>query len=350
MKTMKQRLKSYRRTLRNDLRRWRQRRVFATLDPCPLMGLTYDSGGNTDGAGAQLLRIYALYALARLLKVHYIHTPLARLDYQGLQALETRQKDDTIVHTYNQIFSLPSDTDLPQDYDTVDFKDISTDDLLALRERARRENRFILARVLYPYNVTDLHTDAYGVLAQVTPFQHTAALPLRIALHVRRGDLFFAAPERLIGNQYYLRIAREITASLDRLGIPHVFELYTEVPTSAFTVTAASYGLGDMVTSDVQVTPDLDGLRDFDALPHLRKFINTDPVETLQRLATADILVMSRSAFSYLAGLLNPGGIMIYNTFRHPPMPHWLRANDTGQFAQAEFERQVEASLRQHPI
>jgi hypothetical protein len=342
MQSLSSHLKSYRRALKNRIRHWRDHRRLAALAACPLVGVTYANNGNTDGAGAQLLRIYAIYALSRLLRVNYVHTPLARLDYQGLQALETQKKDDGIVDIYNRIFSIPSDCDLPQDYECVELQDVHLNDLIRLRKKAQQNNRFILVRILYPYKITDRQPGAYGCLAKVTPFQTQASLPLRIALHVRRGDLFFAAPERLIGNQYYITIARNISAVLNQMRLAHVFELYTEIPTRAFTVTAAGYGLGNMVTSDVHIVPDQDEMRDFEVLPNLHTFINTDPVETLQRLATAHILVTSRSAFSYLAGLLNPDGVTIYYPFLHPPMPHWLVADDSGMFSETAFREQMQ--------
>lgn len=41
-----------------------------------------------DGAGAQLQRIYGIYAVSRFLGAYYIHTPLKKFGYQGLAALE----------------------------------------------------------------------------------------------------------------------------------------------------------------------------------------------------------------------------------------------------------------------
>lgn len=79
----------------------------------PNVALTYANDVIMDGAGAQLHRIYTIYALSRHLGVSYFHSPLFELRYQGLAALEKNERDAKIVERYNSLFTLPSDVVVP---------------------------------------------------------------------------------------------------------------------------------------------------------------------------------------------------------------------------------------------
>lgn len=50
--------------------------------------------------------------------------------------------------------------------------------------------------------------------------------------------------------------------------------------------------------------------------------INMNLFDTFKEMVGADALIMSRSSFSYIAGVLSDGDIH-YQKFWHPPMKHW---------------------------
>jgi FkbM family methyltransferase len=52
--------------------------------------------------------------------------------------------------------------------------------------------------------------------------------------------------------------------------------------------------------------------------------LNEDVKTTFLGLVYADILITSRSSFSYLAALLSKGTVF-YQTFWHPPLDHWIK-------------------------
>lgn len=56
-----------------------------------------------------------------------------------------------------------------------------------------------------------------------------------------------------------------------------------------------------------------------------------EPWNDFVEMISSDILVMSKSSFSYLCALLNPNAIIIYTPFWHPPLKNWLvyRSDDT---------------------
>jgi hypothetical protein len=73
------------------------------------LALTYYNSPMTDGVGAQLQRIYGIYAIARFLGASYLHTPLRRVNYQGLSSVEKNFGDPDFHVAFNAIFHLESD-------------------------------------------------------------------------------------------------------------------------------------------------------------------------------------------------------------------------------------------------
>jgi hypothetical protein len=66
----------------------------------------------------------------------------------------------------------------------------------------------------------------------------------------------------------------------------------------------------------------------------------------LDDFAAADVLILSLSSFSYLGGLLNPHGLIIYAPWWHPPLPDWLVASESGELDTAQLRTHVADSLR----
>lgn len=320
------------------------------------VAITYANDKLTDGAGSQLQKSYAIYAAARLLKVPYIHSPLSNLGWVGVAAFEKNVSSQDFVARYNNIFRIPSDIDLPQDRVVYDIDELRFGTIEQLKRQAAKNNTFILARVLDPFGITDNFPEAYQALKEISPFPAQSSSVVRVAIHVRRGDIFAVAPDRALSNAYYLAIVHQICRILEQMNLDYVFELYTEAQSQIHTVTAADgaleeyyfnhYKLTEIVLDDTRSNP----IRDFDAIPNLKKFINTDPIETMERMATANVLIICHSSFSYLPALLNHHGIVIYHKFRHSPLQNWLIADDLGQFSMQKFIEQIKAQTSIFPL
>lgn len=304
------------------------------------LALTYDNDKHTDGAGAQLQRIYGIYALSRLLKMKYIHTPLGYLDYQGIAALEANSLNQEILSKYNKIFSLPSDLTLPDKFVKYDCKNkLSLTILEQLKNEAEKNQTFILARIRYPYAITDVYPESYEVLKEISPFSFSQSSVIRIAVHVRRGDLLFIESynKRILPNQYYIQVMQQLVEIMNKLNLKYEFELYTELPTKTFTITPEHQGVSKQISESIIVDPSASKIEEFDTIPNLKKFINTDAIESMERMASAHIVIISHSSFSYLPSLLNKKGIIIYHKFWHSPLKKWIIADDNGNFAQDKF-------------
>jgi len=300
--------------------------------------ITYDNECIMDGAGSQLYRIYAIYALTRLFHVSYYHSPIKRIGYQGMISLEKNEEDLELPKRYNEKFHIPSDVEIPPDAQVRTFTFADQNILSDLIEEAKRDpKKFFLVKIAFVTTILDKRTLALECVRLISPFKKKDSPLFRVAIHVRWGDLPIGCSARLLPNEYYIAVTQKIREVLKKLNISYVCELYTELPQNTFTVTPEHHGIDGRLKEPMVLDPKQYHLEAFDLIPDLKKFINTDPIETLERLATADIVIMSRSSFSFLAAMVNQKGTAVYFPFYHSPMLGWLH-----HFPSLLFDEQLE--------
>jgi hypothetical protein len=308
--------------------------------------LTYDNKKLTDGAGAQLQRIYGIYSISRLLGASYIHSPLDRVDYQGLSALEENAADPGFHHLFNDLCQIKSDVIGPDDFHIINLPDISLEilhQLVAMFDGHETGGRPILVQLALPYGIADRFPDCYEVCKEISPFALSVRKGgvLRVAVHVRRGDLFVVDSDRMLPNIYYINVAQNVAHVLKALKIDYQLELHTEVPNKKFIVHPDYPGISNRISAAATVSPEMCRIDEFSVLPNLVRCINEPAIDSLRKLATADILVMSRSSFSYLGGILNRNGIILYHPFWHRSPTSWVTVGPTGKFNQLKFKKAV---------
>jgi transcription initiation factor TFIID subunit 8 len=117
-----------------------------------------------------------------------------------------------------------------------------------------------------------------------------------IAVHIRRPNSF---DNRLFGadtpDEYYLKVINNIRNQYNNDKL--IFHIYSQ---------------GDI--------NNFEKYKNNDTILH----IDEDICNTFIGLVAADILVMSRSSFSYTAGLLSDGIIYYHHPFYHRPASHWI--------------------------
>jgi len=318
----------------------------------PTLALTYDSTAMTDGVGAQLQRIYGIYAISRHLGVAYLHTPISRVDYQGLTALEGNSGDPEFHREFNDVFRIASDFVPAGRFHTLDLPNISLEEfhgLRALVERGATGGIPCLVRLVMPYGIADGVPDCYEVCRGVSPFASAAhgGEPLRVAVHVRRGEQVVIDSKRLLPNAYYVSVARNVARVLDALGLEYQIELWTEVPSGDFLVQPDHPGIAGRISGPKVISPEMFALDEFEVLPNLVHCLNGRAIDCLRKLATADILVMSRSSFSYVGGILNRNGTVLYHPFWHSALSSWITVGPDGQFDDRQLRNNIEGAQSQ---
>ncbi len=295
------------------------------------IALTYANDVLCDGAGSQLHRIYGIYALSRAYHIFYVHSPIQKIGYQGIAALEKNEDNLELVDQYNKKFHLDSDIKVPLDAIVTTKFDIEEKDLLEeIEKAAQNPASFFLLRIGSPMRVADARPSVFDHVRHFSPFKKICSSTFRIAIHVRWGDLVVGHEERLLPNQYYIDAAMQAVQVLNKLNIAFVCELHTEMPRKPFFVTPDHHGVKNRIEKfrlkkATLITPQQYGVSDFEVIPHLQQHINKDPIQTLEALATADFFIMSKSSFSYLAALFNQEGKILYAPFWHSRMSAWLQ-------------------------
>ena len=310
--------------------------------------MTYHNDVMTDGVGAQLQRIYGIYAVSRLLGAYYLHSPLSRVDYQGLSALEKNVNDPEFHRVFNSLFWIDSDAPPTDDFHTIEVADLTMeilDTLATVSETTGGDGRMVLLKVMLPYGIADRLPNCYNVCKEISPFASSPSQgnPLRVAIHVRRGELLAVESHRMLPNAYFVNVAQQVARVLGSLEIDYRMEVHTEAPTREFVVTPGHHAVKSLITVPVVVRPEMSQLDEFDVLPDLKLFINEMAIDCIRKLATADILIMSRSSFSYLGAILNRSGIVLYHPFWHSAPSSWIPVAPSGDFDQLVLRRFAQA-------
>ena len=180
-----------------------------------MLYLTYNNTICVDGAGSQLSRILTIYLTAKYFKLGYIHTPIAYLDYCGLEALERNDGDQSQVAQYNSLFTFPSDTFTGVFDEEHEVGHLS----LELLQIAYNMPKNILFKVCWCHVM--IKNEPFGplLLNAEKPFlpwlKTVYELPIIIAVHVRRGELYVVDSDRMLPNSFYIEIMQGLEGILN---------------------------------------------------------------------------------------------------------------------------------------
>mmetsp|Transcript_9704 Transcript_9704/g.17669 ORF Transcript_9704/g.17669 Transcript_9704/m.17669 type:complete len:318 (-) Transcript_9704:47-1000(-) len=157
------------------------------------------------------------------------------------------------------------------------------------------ESAQIVDRLVYYNQDTGVWTHQWLSHMQNLVHYNTSMPPLPMAIHIRRGDVDVCDTDngfRYLPNSHYLRLI-------------DMYRPSPNTPVHIFSETTSSESWDDF-RRDENIFLELDA-----------------PIEKVYvALATAEILVMSKSSFSLNVGMLNNHQV-IYTPFWHKPLQHW---------------------------
>jgi Uncharacterised nucleotidyltransferase len=316
------------------------------------VAVTYDQNAS-DGLGSQLQRIYGLYALSRALDLKYVHTPLGQVDYQGLMPLLAGRADPDLAARCNSFFALPSDDFDLDGCERLLVGSLNGKQIEQYRRYAAASGRPVLLRAHEAYGYTDPHPEAYLAVRAVSPYRDFRREgPIRICIHVRRGDRVLSRDPRLLSNAYYVRACAAVLNALHKQRVSFVVRLHTEAPPRPCTVHPGLSGMFVDINEPSKLDSAARSLEEFKALPNLTIVLNVEPREAVDDFATADVLILSCSCLGYVGGLLNPHGLVIAAPDLPPPrnfhaaLPDWLVADEQGDVDATQLAARVAGLLR----
>ena len=137
---------------------------------------------------------------------------------------------------------------------------------------------------------------------------------LNIAVHIRRGDVTPSDCQRYTLDSSIITTIGCITRACTKFDVEYDITIYSQGKES-----------------------------DFSNFADCKLRLNLNPLDTLRALATAGLIVMAKSSFSYVAALLSEG-IVVYEPFWHTPRDRWVKAGD-----EAAIERCISHYASQLP-
>lgn len=290
----------------------------------PKVFITYNNKHHPDGAGAQIQRMILLYLTAKKFKLGYIHTPIEKSTYQGLQCLVNNKNDNTQIIEYNKLISLESESDsikCSEEHEVVNLNHNVMNQLLNTKF-----NHNVLIKCAYCTLADEGMSDLLDIKIPFNWIDKHLYNPLIIAIHIRRGELFVVDSQRMLPNSYYIEV---IQALIDILGErPYELHIHTENVTEEVIITPTHHGIMNRINNNITLSPSDNKFEEFNSFNKLTFHINEDPIKTFKDLTNADILIASRSSFSYTASILKSKGVVLFHPFWHRLSQNWIHVTN----------------------
>jgi len=137
---------------------------------------------------------------------------------------------------------------------------------------------------------------------------------IQIVVHVRRGDVSFchnSKYKRYLPNQYYLDL------------IEYHKERYQQkyaIPTPTFNISIYSNLVDPNAHNSQEPKESWD---DFTSQGY-NLYLGSNLAQTWQAMMAANVLIMSKSAFSHVPAMFNRNGTVVYTAYWSEPMPGWI--------------------------
>ncbi len=269
--------------------------------------------GKGDGAGSQAQAAMSALCFAKAHGLPYIHRPFAYIAHA-----ETDMP--SWVHTWEEYFNLGAFERKLGDDDTP----IVALDRLKLTPRG--EPVIVTAEHYLRYCNRD--SDAWE---RVLPLlrakfwegkqRHKQSGEIRLAIHMRRGDV--SAADK--------KVAKNFTPNTTFVNTLTRLKALVGTKAPALRIEIFSQGKPAMFADLAELGAQLR--------------LDEPALDTHRALVEADILVMSKGAYSYTAGVLNEG-ITLYDPQKYRPLRGWVRRARDGSFDEAVVARRLDALLK----
>jgi hypothetical protein len=255
-----------------------------------MLYLTYSQ--YIDGMCAQYQRIIGIIALAESYGCTYLHTPIKQMEHVSqdeiveienfLQINSYYKKEDSIIFNYVHRVS------------NMEIEGA----ILHFKSQSNTTNTLLM--INNPLAILDANIQLYNkVMPMLRNIKKGRDLiyfnknAINIAVHIRRGDVSKSQyPDRYLPTSYFK---------------PIIDKLLLQFP-------------GANVCIFTEITPE--NREEFNIFTNIKIISGGDVLITFEHLSKADILITSKSSFSYVAALYN-GNTVLYTNFWHKPLPHW---------------------------
>jgi hypothetical protein len=280
--------------------------------------IQYDNARKTDGFGAQGTRIVGVYAIARFFRIKYVHRGIVEFsDRRELMGSisDERAYSETLrrLNCYLQPESQNS-WKPPEKAQTIFIYNLGFRILLKyLLKSLLRPNTYVLS-VCLPFGITDRLPITYVKVRDSFnyggPINEIGQESRTIVAHIRTGQNSPSYPRTQLSAGYF-----------DKL----IFsEKYGKLNCDKWIIHT------DFLESDFSDKPNSANVIEFrDLFAKLASFHNVEIrhyakiEDVFLDMRNAHVLIMGKSALSYLAALIGNGAVVYPSSHGHSPLPQW---------------------------
>lgn len=330
--------------------------------------------GRVDGVGAQFHAIMSVMIAAKYLGFKYVHSPMKRIDHNDTRMdkekwvnqwveffnmgesemtpeeyqnqhpnnknihrieMETLEKysDDSLgrVLTNGHMYLVKKAHSITQKYhDDPKMKEIYHETILNLQQRYNKTKKPSL-KFYDETNDTNTNNGTYAKESNVTNNEQSK---LNVAVHIRRGDVArgdkIITKKRFKENEYFYKIMLDVEKILLQTKTNYQFHIFSE-GTLKEDFPELHWCNRKLSFAEFREDYTMDEINPTKFQKPIQVHLNGDPKVALHHLVSADIIVMSKSCYSFIAGILNPNSIKIYTKFWFKPVCNdWIVADETG--------------------
>lgn len=270
------------------------------------------------GIGHQIANWIAGYWFARQFGLRYSHSPFPAAKWEALLGFGQGEVPVNALYT--------------QGYRAIRLPKFDEDNEAEV-DRIRRIIRSYRGKqVVFVAEQDQFYRDQHGVMHSIrAKFEQAFATNppklrfetgvLNIAVHVRRGDIGSTGRSeqpnlamRWQHEDYFLNVTKRAIEALPQGQIYRIW-LFSQGRSKDFSA--------------------------FTALPNVTLCLDVGASEAFQHMAKADVLITSKSSFSYKPALLNVGIKICPDDFWHsyPDTPDWIIADSNGDFSSTDFTK-----------
>jgi len=272
----------------------------------------------TDGFGAQGIRVMGIFSIARFFRLGYLHNPISEIsDINELVGTTGRHSEfQQILAELNEYIKFPQDNFPTQNSNFVDIYNLGFRKLLYFGMIALIFRKSIILRICLPFGITDRMPiiNYYGkkVLGKSKGSKLNSISHKRVVVvHIRASE---HSPDKIrqqLGPIYYKNVLNQVAEQFK--GEFHLI-VHTDFHLSDFGASGK--------TKRVKAFEPF--LQECESMSNSEVNHYADIRKVIFDMTHADVLVMSRSALPYLAGLLSGGEIVFPKCHGHSPLRGWI--------------------------
>lgn len=344
--------------------------------------LSYANSQHTDGGAAQLQRKVAIFCLARSISCNYLDSEIIKIDFPGVNNLE---KHSPQIQAWNEMYQFPS-TENPRFANYIEIPILENEIwewIISLNSYARIIRTYIQLSILKKKSRSDF-TKVDGELklsitrtllgfkkivlklSNVYPavesdvdmiysfakeiklrFQSIDTDPeIRVAVHVRRGDLLVREKSRILSDKYFNNLLKFLIRLENESHTKTRITIYTDCPKSRVEMVAKDHATWRWSHSDnelIEIDPLMYSWEYLNGLCDVGISIQDDP-DSFKALHKADILIASKSSYSYLPAIFSDSKVLM-PVFWHKGTNDWLILSSEEVEA---FDLPVQTKLRDY--